>query len=509
VLGVGVMLIFLFLCCFLLFLCSLFGLFGLSVNFLLKFLQLPNLKIPRKIVLSVLLTIPLSFILMIGSGFAADSLGYFPESDEAMEDELTEQAEEVVAKKKTEEQEEHRNTEKKDNEADGDEKKADKSKKEQSQTTDSKKREASDQDKQKKQVKQEKTRGLDELKVHFIDVGQADAALIQFGKRTLLIDTGDWRGSEVVPYLEKMGVTSIDVVVGSHPHADHIGQLDKVIERFDVGEVWMSGGTANSQVFNRVISAIDAHNIGYDEPRAGDRFEIDDLRIDILSPNNLTGDLNNDSIVMKLTYGSVSFLFSGDAEREAERKMVSSGQDLRATVLKVGHHGSSTSTTSSFLDKVQPKIAIISVGQNNSYGHPSNEVINRLKNAGVELYVTMTHGTIVVTTKGDEVNVTTGRNGTVKATKIPSTSKKQKSNSSKQSSTPKKESHTTSASSNCVNINEASETELQKIKHIGPARASKVVEARPYDSVDDLTRVSGIAEKRLANIKAEGIACVK
>src|SRR5690625_1047160 len=333
------MLIFLFLCCFLLFLCSLFGLFGLSVNFLLKFLQLPNLKIPRKIVLSVLLTIPLSFILMIGSGFAADSLGYFPESDEAMEDELTEQAEEVVAKKKTEEQEEHRNTEKKDNEADGDEKKADKSKKEQSQTTDSKKREASDQDKQKKQVKQEKTRGLDELKVHFIDVGQADAALIQFGKRTLLIDTGDWQGSEVVPYLEKMGVTSIDVVVGSHPHADHIGQLDKVIERFDVGEVWMAGGTANSQVCNRVISAIDAHNIGYDEPRAGDRFEIDDLRIDILSPNNLTGDLNNDSIVMKLTYGSVSFLFTGDAEREAERKMVSSGQDLRATVLKVGHHG--------------------------------------------------------------------------------------------------------------------------------------------------------------------------
>src|SRR5690625_1065439 len=159
---------------------------------------------------------------------------------------------------------------------------------------------------------------LSGMKVHFIDVGQADAALIQFNDRAILIDSGDWNGNQTVNYLNELGVKRLDLIVGSHPHADHIGQIDKVINEVEVDEVWMSGGTTTSQVFQRVLTAIDQNDIGYDEPRAGDSFKIGDLKIHILSPTSITGNLNDDSIVMKLTYGEISFLFTGDAETPAE-----------------------------------------------------------------------------------------------------------------------------------------------------------------------------------------------
>lgn len=354
---------------------------------------------------------------------------------------------------------------------------------------------------------EEESKKLSGLKVHFIDVGQADAALIQYDGHAILIDSGDWNRNETVTYLQDQGIEKIDLMVGSHPHADHIGQMDKVIENFDVEEVWMSGGLATTQVFERVITAIDNNNIGYDEPRAGDTYQIGDLKIDILSPTSLTGNLNDDSIVMKLTYGEISFLFTGDAETPAESKMVSSGQDLSATILKAGHHGSDTSTTQSFLDKVKPKVAIISVAEKSKYDHPDKSVIDRINAGNINLLATKTHGNIVISTDGVDYEVSTGSSGSVTAGKSAEKPAKQAASKPKATKTETKEK--APAKDNCIDINEASEAALQDIKHIGPATAPKVIAARPFASVHELTTVSGIKEKKIADIISEGKACVK
>ena len=352
-------------------------------------------------------------------------------------------------------------------------------------------------------------KNLSGMKVHFIDVGQADAALIQYDDRAILIDSGDWNGNQTVNYLNDLGVKKLDLIVGSHPHADHIGQIDKVINEVEVDEVWMSGGTTTSQVFQRVLKAIDQNNIGYDEPRAGDSFKIGDLKIHILSPTSITGNLNDDSIVMKLTYGEISFLFTGDAETPAENKMVSSGQNLDSTILKVGHHGSDTSSTQAFVDKVDPKIAIISVAAKSKYNHPSKSVVDRFNQRGTDLYATKIHGTIVVSTDGSSYDISTNKSGKVAAGDA-GKNKDKKPTSSLNSKKPKKENKLKdSSNSHCIDINNASESELQGIKYIGEATAPKVVAARPFNSVDELTKVSGIADKKIIEIKEEGIACVK
>src|SRR5699024_2600916 len=349
---------------------------------------------------------------------------------------------------------------------------------------------------------QTKQKTYSPLRVHFIDVGQADAALIETNEQAILVDAGDWRGNEVVPYIQQQGIEELDIVIGSHEHADHIGQMDKVLNNFEVKEVWLTGNQTTSQVFERVLRTIDEKGISFDEPRAGDRYKIGDMTIDIISPYQLTGNLNNDSIVMKVTYGSISFLFTGDAEREAENRIVSSGQNIEAEILKVGHHGSDTSTTAPFLQKVNPKVAIISVGENSQYGHPNQSVIDRIKAQGIELYATKSHGNIIVTTDGNTYDVKTTRSGKVEA----GSKKNQRAKNSPSSSSTKQSS---TNSSSCVDLNNASQKDLEQIIHIGPARAEAIVEARPFNSVDDLQRISGIGSQRLADIKEEGLACVK
>lgn len=394
----------------------------------------------------------------------------------------------------------------------------------------------------KKTEEQQVNKSLSGMKVHFIDVGQADAALIQYSDKAILIDSGNWNGNQSVQYLHNQGIKKLDVVIGTHPHADHIGQIDKIIEQFDVDEVWLSGGVTNSNVFTRVLEAIDKHDIDYDEPRAGDHYQIGDLSIQVLSPTGLSGNLNNDSIVLKLTYGAISFLFTGDAEAAAESQMVNSGQNLQSTILKVGHHGSDTSSTPLFIDKVNPKAAIISVGTNSQYNHPNQSVVDRFKQKNIDLYATNTNGTIVVSTNGQTYDIHANKQGEVVAgdaalavAKNQETKSKAKKNSKqtstkeeakpkqetkpKQQSEPKQETkpkqqakpkqEKPKSSGSCVNINTASESEVQAIKHIGEVRAKDLIANRPYHSVDDLTKIKGIAAGRLADIKAEGIACVK
>lgn len=350
---------------------------------------------------------------------------------------------------------------------------------------------------------------LGSMEVHFIDVGQADSALLQFDGYNILIDAGDWNRNEVVPYLKSKGVDKIDVMIGSHPHADHIGQMDKVLENFKVDEVWMSGGSNSSAVFKRVLDVIENNGSNYDEPRAGDVYEVGNAKIDIISPSSLTGNLNDDSIVMKVTYGDVSFLFTGDAELSAENKMVNSEKDLSADILKVGHHGSDTSTSDSFLNKVNPDVAIISVAEKSKYNHPNKSVVDRLNSKVNQLYTTKSHGNIIIKTDGKSYSITTEKkdkiipgdiNSTKKANEKPSKSM----NNSTSSSNPVK---IDKPISECININTASKDELMKIKHIGSVTADKVIDARPFNSIDELTKVSGIAEKKLADIKDENFAC--
>ena len=345
---------------------------------------------------------------------------------------------------------------------------------------------------------------LSKMKVHYIDVGQADATLIEYSQGdeafAILIDTGDWNSAEVVAYLQAHNITNIDIVAVTHPHADHIGQLDKIINTFDVSEVWMNGETANSQVFTSALAAIEDNNVDYYEPEVGDVFDIGPLEVAVLHPKSLSGDTNNNSIAIRLQYGEVSFLFTGDGEEEAESEMLTSGANLKADILQVGHHGSKTSTTDRFLNAVKPDVAIYSASVGNQYGHPHIETINRLEKSGALVYGTDVHGTVIVETDGKTFSVHTNNQGTIKHTPpkaetevVPAPE-------------PKKEIQPASSGS-CVNINSASEVEVQRIIHIGPARSQDLIQLRPYQSVDDLSKIKGIGPARIADILTQGIAC--
>lgn len=347
---------------------------------------------------------------------------------------------------------------------------------------------------------------LSELNVHYIDVDQADATLLQYADETreytILFDTGDWRDNEVVNYLQSQEVKEIDVVAVSHPDADHIGQLADVIESFPVGEVWLSGNESSSDTFQNAMEAILASEADYDEPRAGDSYQIGAMEIDVFYPNAITGKSNEESIALKFTYGDVQFLFTGDAGVDQEMEIMQNG-DVSADILHLGHHGSDTSSSPAFIDAVNPDIAIYSAGENNEYGHPSSEVVSRIQAKGIELYGTDVHGTIIITTDGKEVSISTKEEGTITPESTASVAEEDQAD--EQSS----EEMTDRASSNssCVDINRASAEELQEIIHIGPERAEDLIEQRPYQSISDLDKMDGIGPSRIADIEAEGIAC--
>ena len=352
---------------------------------------------------------------------------------------------------------------------------------------------------------------LDPLIVHYIDAGQGDAALLQFTDEddtyTILYDSGDWQGNEVVSYLEKENVDFIDIVMISHPHADHIGQLEDVLINFDVGEVWMTENTANSSVYEGAIEAILASDTDYEEPKAGDIFDVGALTIQILHPQTLTGDLNQDSLSAHFSYGDTAFLFTGDAYAKQEKQMMDQDMNIEADFLQLGHHGSDTSTSQSFLDEVKPTYAIYSAGKGNSYGHPHQEVLDRLEASDIETYGTDVHGNIVVTTDGVDSEINTDNNGEVVAGKKESDQQDTSSNSSSSKSSSSTPEEKETPSGDCVDINTATKDELQEISHIGEERAEDVIDLRPFDHVEDLDQVDGIGPARLDDIIDENIAC--
>ncbi len=250
------------------------------------------------------------------------------------------------------------------------------------------------------------------LLAHVLDVGQGSALLLQHPEVTVLVDTGRHDRSDVVPALRARGVSSLDLLVVTHPHADHVGQFDAVMAAFPVAEVWWSGSVATSATFGRAVAALEASSARYEEPRAPATTTVGPLTVDVVSPwpGADLRDLNDASLALRFSYGGFALVVTGDAESGAERRMAAQAPDLLAAdLLVVGHHGSRTSSIPSFLDAVAPTVAVWSAGAGNSYGHPHAEVIAALTGRGITVLGTATHGTVTVATDGATVEIRSER----------------------------------------------------------------------------------------------------
>lgn len=247
------------------------------------------------------------------------------------------------------------------------------------------------------------------LVVEFIDVGQADSTLIITpNNKSILIDAGESGDYEKIKdTIDKYNTNKIDVVIATHPHADHIGSMQKVIENYEVGRIYMPDKIHTSKMFENLLLAIEDKGLEIDIAEAGVKIGLDDvLDLTFVSPSGGLEDLNNVSAVLRLTYRDTSFLFTGDMEKMAEDLIV---DNVNVDVLKVGHHGSDTSSSEDFINRVTPEIAVISVGEDNKYDHPSLDILERLNNIGATVYRTDEMGSITIISDGINLEIKTER----------------------------------------------------------------------------------------------------
>ncbi|MDR3540915.1 MAG: ComEC/Rec2 family competence protein [Desulfosporosinus sp.] len=247
------------------------------------------------------------------------------------------------------------------------------------------------------------------LRISYIDVGQGDSILIQIPNgKNVLIDAGNnGDANTITSYLKKQSVSKLDIVIATHPHEDHIGSMNTVINTFDIGQVIMPKKDSTTQTYKALITAIQNKGLKITEAKAGLKLDLGpEVNALLIAPNSVSyEDVNNYSAVLKLSYGTNTFLFEGDAQEQSENEMINAGFNLKADVLKVGHHGSNTSSSSAFLAKVQPKFAVISVGKGNSYGHPAKVTIDHLTNIGAKVFRTDISGTIVAESDGTNITI--------------------------------------------------------------------------------------------------------
>ena len=249
------------------------------------------------------------------------------------------------------------------------------------------------------------------LDITYLDVGQADSILIQNEGHNMLIDAGNNEdGPLLVQYFKEQNITKFDYLIATHPHEDHIGGMDDIINNFDVEKIYMPDVTTTTKTFLDVLEAIEKKNMTYDVPNINQNFTLGNTLFQVIYTGNDKKNLNNSSIILKATFKNTSYLFTGDATSEVEKKILN--KDIQATVLKVGHHGSKYSTTTDFLNKVNPKYAIISVGKNNSYNHPNQVTINKLEKKNIEIHRTDQEGSIFLKSDGKTINITSKKTNT-------------------------------------------------------------------------------------------------
>lgn len=247
------------------------------------------------------------------------------------------------------------------------------------------------------------------LEVYYFDVGQADSILIRENDNNILIDAGNNEdGEKLVNYLKNdLNIEKFNMVVGTHPHEDHIGGLDNVIDSFEIDTILMPNATSTSKTFENVLDSIEKKDYKITVPKINEEFNYNNINIKVLYTGTDEKDLNNTSIVLKLTYQNNKFLFMGDATSKVEKKLLN--EDIKSDVLKIGHHGSEYSTTKNFLDKVNPQYAIIEVGKNNTYKHPKEITLDKLNKKNIKIYRTDIDGTIKVVSDGNNLKFETLR----------------------------------------------------------------------------------------------------
>lgn len=271
-----------------------------------------------------------------------------------------------------------------------------------------------------------------DLEIHFIDVGQGDCSLIIWEGASMLIDCGERDYAETVKkYLKKQGVKKLDYIIATHPHSDHIGGMGDIISEFEVGKVIAprvsEDMTPTTKTYERLLQALKDKSLKLTAAKPDTTYTISSTaasaaeksppKFEVLAPVKDYDDLNNYSVVIRMTYGNTSYLFTGDAEKEAELDILGNGADVDADVLKVGHHGSSTSSCDEFYEAVSPEICVIQCGEGNSYGHPHKETIDTINSSGVKVYRNDTDGTVIVYSDGDEIFVKTSKNSSSKNNK--------------------------------------------------------------------------------------------
>ena len=325
------------------------------------------------------------------------------------------------------------------------------------------------------------------LDVYFIDVGQGDAILVDYGSHELLIDGGS--DGTCIDTITQYVDGYLDIVVATHPHSDHIGGLDDVIRAFDVLKVIDSGATASSQAYESYASAVAAERCRFEHLGRNDSFELDDLTFEVIHPHALVGDANEDSLVLLLTYGDVDFLFTGDIGKEAEDELLQMQCLSDIDILKVAHHGSRYSTTAAFLDVVQPELAIYSAGVGNRYGHPHSEALDRLEAAGAAILGTDKYGMIRVSTDGSSWSATDTSDAVLAIDG---------------------ESNVSQCEICLSRLNDATYDDFLKIEMVSGGRATNLVEAQPFTCascdgaasieamLDDVKLIGTVLRERIA-----------
>lgn len=358
----------------------------------------------------------------------------------------------------------------------------------------------------------------DALTVHFIDIGQGDSALIisPTGK-TALLDSGPSKSwGSLKRHLDHFNVKKLDLLINSHPHADHIGNASRVIERYGVKVVLDSGFTHPIRAYRDMLETIQARGVSLKLARRGRKIDIGGgAQIQILGPqepfiSSSRSDPNSNSVIFRLTYKGQSALFTGDAEEETEQRLLIDPKSLRADLLKVAHHGSKHASGASFLRATRPRHAVISCSERNRYGHPAPETLNNLKRAGAEIWVTAETGSVIATTRGTSWELRALSERTARGDQSAQDhSDATETEADIQSGDSTAEATSTSTDVNNgdtsrINVNTAGAHTLTQLPRIGPKLAERIIKARaeaPFTSADDLrTRVRGIGVKTAATL---------